>query len=314
MPKLSIVIPVYNVEDYIRKCLNSIIEQTFTDFEVICVDDGSTDFSGMLCDRYHRIDKRFKVIHQENSGVSSARNRGIYEASGDWLTFVDPDDWIHNEYYERLFEAQQKFDADVAHCRTCVVTQKGKRVLPKFAEDRLITDELQVFQGKDEIMNAITLNILNCLSWNKIYRRELWGETKFPEELSLGEDMSVVVNVVAHSNVAVYVPNAVYYYRNRNTSLLHSGITIDRLKQDLRGSETMRKQLEEFAPEYEREVEELKLYYDFGCVSNYVMQGKGTRSALYSLMNVAPLIRESCKIQKVKKLCEAIELVGRGRD
>jgi glycosyltransferase involved in cell wall biosynthesis len=130
MPKLSIVIPVYNVEDYIEKCLDSIRGQTFTDFEVICVDDGSTDYSGMLCNRYRRIDKRFKVIHQENAGVSSARNRGIDEASGEWLTFVDPDDWINNEFYERLFEAQQKFDADVVHCRTCFVTQNGKRMLP----------------------------------------------------------------------------------------------------------------------------------------------------------------------------------------
>jgi hypothetical protein len=119
--------------------------------------------------------------------------------------------------------------------------------------------------------------------------------------------MSVVVNVVAHSDVVVYVPDAVYYYRNRNTSLLHSGITIDRLKEDLRGSETMRNQLVDFAPEYEKQVERLKLHYDFGCVSNYVMQGKGSRSILYSLMKSAPYIRESSKIPEVKELCEKIE-------
>ena len=102
-PKISIIVPVYKVEQYLRRCLDSIVAQTFTDWECILIDDGSPDNSGRICDEYAEKDKRFRVFHQENVGVSAARNKGLDEARGEWIGFVDSDDWIEKEMYEYLY-------------------------------------------------------------------------------------------------------------------------------------------------------------------------------------------------------------------
>ena len=104
MPKVSIIVPVYNVEPYLRQCLDSILAQTFTDWECILVDDGSKDGSGAICDEYAEKDSRFRVVHQENKGSSAARNEGLSLSKGIYLSFIDSDDWVENNYLERLLE------------------------------------------------------------------------------------------------------------------------------------------------------------------------------------------------------------------
>ena len=101
-PKISIIIPIYKVEKYIRECLDSILNQTFTDWEALLIDDGSPDNSGVICDEYAAKDNRFKVFHKENGGVSSARNLGLEKATGEWVTFIDADDWIEKEAVYQL--------------------------------------------------------------------------------------------------------------------------------------------------------------------------------------------------------------------
>ena len=112
-PKISIIVPVYNVEKYIRRCLDSIAAQTFTDWECICVDDGTPDASGKICNEYAQKDSRFVVIHKENGGVSSARNAGLNVAKGEYVTFCDSDDWVEKEMLEVLYNTALETDADV---------------------------------------------------------------------------------------------------------------------------------------------------------------------------------------------------------
>ena len=112
-PKISVIVPVYNVERYLRKCLDSIIAQTFSDWECICVDDGSPDNSGKILDEYAAKDKRFVIIHKENGGVSSARNAGLDMARGEYITFCDSDDWIEKETYEVAYMNAKKNNADI---------------------------------------------------------------------------------------------------------------------------------------------------------------------------------------------------------
>lgn len=129
MPALSIVLPVYNVDPYVNACLNSIVVQTFRDFECILVDDGSTDFSGVICDSWARKDSRFKVIHQENAGVSAARNVGIEAATAPFLAFIDPDDYISPNYFEALVSDLRRVGADVAVAHIRYVGENGKECL-----------------------------------------------------------------------------------------------------------------------------------------------------------------------------------------
>ena len=117
---ISIIIPVYNVEPYIEKCLESVLDQTYKEFECILVNDGSTDKSGQICDRFAAIDSRIRIIHKKNGGLVSARKTGLKEASGQFIGCVDPDDWIEKDYFENLIKAQQETGADIVagnHCR-----------------------------------------------------------------------------------------------------------------------------------------------------------------------------------------------------
>lgn len=116
MPQISIIVPVYKVENYLHKCLDSILAQTFTDWECILIDDGSPDNSGKICDEYAEKDSRFRVIHQENAGVSAARNAGLNVAQGEWITFVDSDDWVERNWLEELYKIAVHNDVDVVEC------------------------------------------------------------------------------------------------------------------------------------------------------------------------------------------------------
>ena len=117
MPKVSIIVPVYNTKDYLHRCVDSILAQTFTDFELLLIDDGSTDSSGIICDNYSQIDSRVRVFHKKNGGVSSARNIGLDNANGEWITFVDSDDWVAAAYIEKLYEKTDHVDLLMSYAK-----------------------------------------------------------------------------------------------------------------------------------------------------------------------------------------------------
>jgi glycosyltransferase involved in cell wall biosynthesis len=149
MPKaLSIIVPVYNVERYLNKCLDSILNQTFKDFELILVNDGSRDKSGEICDRYEKVDKRIKVIHKDNGGLSSARNAGLNIAEGDYIAFVDSDDFIHYRMYEILINTAIKKKSDITMCK----------YMDAFEH------EIYDLQGDKELTNTIDFSNLEFLS------------------------------------------------------------------------------------------------------------------------------------------------------
>ena len=116
MPKISVIVPVYNTEKYLNRCIDSILAQTFTDFELLLIDDGSTDCSGKICDEYAAKDSRVRVFHKENGGVSSARNMGLDNAQGEWITFVDSDDWVHEDFLKKRLALALNDNADIAYC------------------------------------------------------------------------------------------------------------------------------------------------------------------------------------------------------
>ena len=210
MAEVSIIVPVYQVEKYLRQCVDSILAQTFTDFELILVDDGSKDQSGQICDEYAGMDERIKVIHQENGGVASARNRGIDCAEGSYLCFIDADDWIEETMVARCVSHIKQYDADVLrHGHTmelwqdekCARTEKNDA--PDFA-DVLTHDEI----AKE--MESFWENFSNYV-WNYFFKKETIGRTRFPE-IKISEDHIFALKVLENCKKICFLSENTYHY------------------------------------------------------------------------------------------------------
>lgn len=178
MAELSIVIPVYNVDPYLGTCLDSIAVQSFRDWEAILVDDGSTDLSGIICDGYSRKDSRFHVIHQENQGVSTARNVGIEAATAPLLAFIDPDDTISENFFSCLVGDLSANGAEIAVSSFFCVTEQGAEGI--YEIQNRIEWELKrrfprLMPTNADVIDALCENLFSCVSWGKIFTRELWG-------------------------------------------------------------------------------------------------------------------------------------------
>ncbi len=212
--RLSIIIPVYNAEEYLDRCLDSIFEQSFPSYEVILVDDGSTDSSPMICDRYSATDPRFRTIHKDNRGVSSARNAGLNLAKGEYLMFVDSDDALLPEALERMMEGVVDEDIVLGGYTAFIGGVPSKEVLP--LKSRSYRGEEMVSFFEDNIRR-------NCemldAPWSKMYRRKTVGDLRFCEDLSYAEDKLFVFSFMAKCQSACTCDVPVYGYHIRPGSL-----------------------------------------------------------------------------------------------
>lgn len=226
MPFLSIIVPVYNVETYLPACLDSILAQTFTDFEILLVDDGSTDGSPALCNAYAAKDARIRCFHKKNGGHMSARQEGFRQASGAYAAFVDSDDWIDPAMYERMCTAAAKYDADVICCNYTAVTPE------KHIERRDVC--APGFYDREELETKIFPVMLfpghffhygvSPSLCNKIFRRSLFEKHLFqvPLPLKLGEDGLAVYGCLLEAASACFLSESFYYYRSSGGSLTHT--------------------------------------------------------------------------------------------
>ena len=217
-PLLSIIVPVYKVENYLQKCIDSILAQTFTDFELILVEDGSPDGCPALCDAAAAKDARIRVLHQKNGGLSAARNAGLDVARGEWIGFVDSDDYIAPEMYETLYKAVQSTGADLALCDYAAVDEAGIPCLPPY------TGLAQrIFTGRELLKKAT--NTMAQPAWNKLYRRVIFAQLRYPEG-KLNEDIFVLPEVCLNTKKAVVVPKELYYYVQRGSSIMNGSKTL----------------------------------------------------------------------------------------
>lgn len=171
---ISIIIPVYNVEEYLERCVESVINQTYKNLDIILVDDGSSDRSVAICDEYAALDSRIRVVHKVNGGVSSARNTGLDMARGEIISFLDSDDWVHSEYLERLLELMESRKADIAMCDFLRTSSKNE--LAELGSENIIEysnlEALEQFLDKHYVQMVVL--------WGKLYKRELFDELRFP--------------------------------------------------------------------------------------------------------------------------------------
>ena len=207
---ISVIVPVYNVEEYLEECLESIRQQTFTDIEVILVNDGSTDSSKEICERFCQVDNRFKLINQENQGQSVARNRGVKESVGQFIMFVDSDDVINTNVLEVLLP-YMKTDVDIVECR---MTRKKEEFF-------LNKTSTIVFEGnsKEAILNCIAFKEVKYCAFKKLYRREIVQKIPFLEGY-IYEDVFTGINYLKHIRKIVVIDYIGYYYRVRANSTM----------------------------------------------------------------------------------------------
>lgn len=220
LPKFSLIVPVYNVEKYLHRCLDSILAQTFTNFELLLVDDGSKDLSGKICDEYAAKDKRIQVFHKENGGVSSARNVGISNARGAYISFIDSDDWVEKTYLEEIIS--NIGDADIMFFSFRWMYEDGCSNIVSYGD--------KVVHGKDEIEKCILflkhndsgLNLFGY-TWNKVFKAEIIkkNDIKFIENLSVSEDEIFTLAFCINANCLRIMPALVYNYRWTHRGLTH---------------------------------------------------------------------------------------------
>jgi len=218
MPKISIIIPVYNVESHLKKCIDSILSQTFTDFECILIDDGSTDSCPVICDEYVAKDSRIIVIHQKNAGVSRARNAGLSLAKGEWIGFVDSDDWCDIGMYESLLTNAEKYGADISICGYRIFREgKCKATYPTKTHPMLIMDS-------NSALKKLCLNkYLSAHSWNKLIRKQLFScedeVLRYDEMIQFYEDRLLLFCLFKRATKIVYFPQAYYNYYMHSKSV-----------------------------------------------------------------------------------------------
>lgn len=223
-PEISIIVPVYNVEKYLKRCIDSILNQSFENFELILVDDGSTDNSGKIVDEYEGIDKRIRVIHKENGGQGSARNRGLDIAKGNYIGFVDSDDWIHRDMYKILYENITKYNAEISQ-------------INHYPSNNYMKDDY-IKEYNVEVVDNVLKEFGNCTSfelllyifvWNKLYSANIWKEVRFPEN-KFAEDLRVIYKIYDKSNKIIKIGCKLYYYYMSDNSSTRGKFNIKKLE------------------------------------------------------------------------------------
>lgn len=211
-PLVSIIVPVYKVEEYLDECVESIVCQTYKNLEIILVDDGSPDRCPEMCDRWAEKESRIKVIHRENAGASAARNSGLEIATGDYLAFVDADDYIASTMFEELLRAIRSSDRKMA----CCTAYRG--------ETRVSSSHFQVkmkIMDVKEAVNALFYHDINIAVWSKLFSKDLFQDIRFPEG-EVNEEVPIMLPLIVKAQGIVDIGQALYYYRPREASITHS--------------------------------------------------------------------------------------------
>jgi len=204
-PKISVIVPVYKAEKYLARCVDSLLAQTFRDFEIILIDDGSPDKSGEICDNYAKKDSRVRVIHQENGGVSVARQRGNDEARGEYVIHADPDDWTEPSMLAELYAKAKEENADMVFCDfydNFSPTRSYYHAQPTGEENA------------ENFLKKVLSQQLNAACWNKLIKRDFYeaNSVRFPDGAALGEDLYFNCELLRHNPRVAYLPRAFYHY------------------------------------------------------------------------------------------------------
>jgi len=224
-PLISVIVPVYKVEKYLPKCVDSILAQTYRNLEIILVDDGSPDGCPAICDAYAEKDHRVLVIHKENGGLSDARNAALDRISGDFVTFVDSDDFVGKKYVEGLFQALSETESDLSVCDFSIVEKDC------LVPDPAIPDvsRLKVFSPAKALEAILYQREFDTSAWGKLYRSSLFREIRFPKGMWY-EDLATTYKIIFRTQKIVFTPFKAYFYWQRQGSIINSAFSMKRLE------------------------------------------------------------------------------------
>lgn len=229
LPCISVIIPAYNAEKYIEKCIQSIIKQDYRDFEIIIVNDGSTDDTKAICEKYVKLDNRIKLVNTENRGAGSARNTGISKASGRYISFIDADDYICEDYYTRMYEMLKEGDADIVEGHYKRVSGYDENIFTDTGEQKEYTnmEKLLVLYGDDEVeyINSVIVT-------NKLYRKELFNEARFPVNRII-DDEFIMYKLIYNSKKIISTPDIMYAYVQSEESVMRASFKEKRVHDTL---------------------------------------------------------------------------------
>lgn len=223
-PAVSVIVPVYKVEQYLDKCVQSILDQTFRDFELLLVDDGSPDKCGEMCEAWAKKDSRIRVIHKPNGGLSDARNAGIGQANGDYLLFVDSDDWIEKDMLATLYGLIREADADMACCNFRSVNEDGSQ----HWDDAVITPGVWTEEDFWKQFFSSNAQTYCNVAWNKLYKKELFDTVRYPVG-RINEDVYILYDLVSQCKKIAATDQIGYYYLFRAGSIMNRSGSLRKL-------------------------------------------------------------------------------------
>lgn len=304
--KFSIIVPIYKVEDYLKKCIESILNQTYTDFELLLIDDGSPDNCPSICDYYAQLDKRIVVIHKENQGLVAARNTGIKTAKGDYICYVDGDDWIEPTLLEKVTtKGLDMCDADI-------VVYGAKRIF-KDREEKIDVGPDKGVYTKNKLESDVypymmydsrkpfCTGLIFPVAWNKIYRRELLLRHYCKDErIRMGEDNAFVFECLYYANTVVFVDDVLYCYNQLNTSSMVHSYDENRFKNNQWLTDYITDQMGGKSPIIDNQINAFKAYWLIMAVFHEV---KCERKLMQSVKHIRKNIKET-------KVLDGIDNVG----
>ncbi|MCI6996806.1 MAG: glycosyltransferase [Eubacterium sp.] len=258
---ISIIVPVYKVEDYLPKCIESLMNQTYQDIQIILVDDGSPDNCGVICDKYAAEDNRIVVIHQQNSGVSAARNAGLAVAIGEYIGFCDSDDYVSPNMYQCLLDNMTNSKAQIAICGYDYVDETGKVTRPYRKRNPEVLIQQEIFRRFFDMPPTIRL----CV-WNKLFRRELFEGIQFRAGIKGAEDAEVLCEYLLRVNTAIFIHEPLYINCERQGSATRGGLKSDSVLPALDIYKEAWRKFEMISPEINRHAQ---AYYMDACLLNY---------------------------------------------
>lgn len=301
-PKVSVIVPVYNSEKYLRRCIDSILSQTFDDFELLLIDDGSTDLSGKICDDYFRLDNRIKVFHKLNEGISLTRQFGVDHAYGDYIQFVDSDDWIESNMLELMYNQAVQDSSDIVGCNFWEINKDGKKEIKTYytTKEHFLRDVISGYWG---------------VVWKILVKKDLYKKNNicFPEKINGGEDYVVCVKLLTMADSVRCVDKPLYYYNRINPTSIISTPSKSKIYEQIGATKLVEQFLKDknIISDYTRELDIRKFrskfpllrsnhieWYSVFPESNYVYKylKLGLRNKLYMIVaNVDAKIKSRIK-------------------
>ncbi|MDF2881617.1 MAG: hypothetical protein K0R54_2174 [Clostridiaceae bacterium] len=291
--KISIIVPVYNVEYYLKRCIDSILNQTIKNIEIILVNDGSKDKSGDICEEYKKKDHRVIVIHKKNGGLSSARNAGLEIAAGELVGFVDSDDWIEPDYFETLYNGIIRYNADISVMHFKIVTNYKKI---QFATK--VKEQWVGFDRNQAMESFFSNNFIGNSAGNKLYRSNLFKDIKYPEGM-LMEDKATTYKLIDKSNLVVVNSSRKYHYYLRSDSIMQSNF--NRKKFDL--LQIHMDQIEFVDKNYPELYELIRARYSYEAFRLLLMMIRSNYSEKWDLERCLKIIKDNVKyVLKEKRM------------